>query len=477
MLIAFGLGLVAALGQAPWGLWPLTIAAFAGWLLRPAHTSKSAFLSGWGFGAGYFAVALHWIVSPFLVDMAATGWMAPFAVVLMASGAAVFWGTANYAAHRIAPHMLIAPAFMIVAAEALRSYLFTGFPWASIGHIWVDTPLAQLASFGGPHSLNLLMALAAVSVVMLAQRGWVWGIAPVAFSAAWIGLAVGPAPDDYDGPIVRMVQPNANQAEKWDPIKSQEFFNRMIGFTSAETAPDLVVWPETAISYLLEYADDALDQVADAARGAPTVLGINRRDGARYFNAALVVEQGDGVTDIYDKSHIVPFGEYIPGGELLAKIGIYGLAASQGGAFTPGPGPRTVEIAGLGNARILICYEGIFAHEVGTQIRPRMLVLITNDAWFGPNAGPKQHLAQARLRAIEQGLPMVRVANTGISAMIDAKGRVTHRIGMAQAAYVDAPLPPAADATPYSRFGDWPVLLLLITILGLTVVAGRSKVH
>jgi apolipoprotein N-acyltransferase len=312
---------------------------------------------------------------------------------------------------------------------------------------------------------------------MLAQRGWVWAIAPVAFSAAWIGLAVGPAPDDYDGPIVRMVQPNANQAEKWDPIKSQEFFNRMIGFTSAETAPDLVVWPETAISYLLEYADDALDQVADAARGAPTVLGINRRDGARYFNAALVVEQGDGVTDIYDKSHIVPFGEYIPGGELLAKIGIYGLAASQGGAFTPGPGPRTVEIAGLGNARILICYEGIFAHEVGTQTRPRMLVLITNDAWFGPNAGPKQHLAQARLRAIEQGLPMVRVANTGISAMIDAKGRVTHRIGMAQAAYVDAPLPPAADATPYSRFGDWPVLLLLITILGLTVVAGRSKVH
>jgi apolipoprotein N-acyltransferase len=142
LLIAFGLGLVAALGQAPWGLWPLTIAAFAGWLLRPAHTPKSAFLSGWGFGAGYFAVALHWIVSPFLVDMAATGWMAPFAVVLMASGAAVFWGTANYAAHRIAPHMLIAPAFMIVAAEALRSYLFTGFPWASIGHIWVDTPLA-----------------------------------------------------------------------------------------------------------------------------------------------------------------------------------------------------------------------------------------------------------------------------------------------------------------------------------------------
>ncbi|MFT5066516.1 MAG: apolipoprotein N-acyltransferase [Reinekea sp.] len=466
VMIPFGLGLVAGTGQAPWGLWVLTIAALAIWLGRPATSRRTALRNGWLFGAGYFAVALHWIVSPFLVDIGSTGWMAPFALVLMAGGAALFWGLANYAAYRISPQSMVLPALMIAGAEVLRSYLFTGFPWALLGHIWIDTPLAQLAAFGGPHLLTLLtVVMAAAAVLVFQRRFFAFGI-PLAAAVSWFILSTGPTPH-YDGPTVRLVQPNANQADKWDPIKSQLFFRRMIAFTQAGDAPDLVVWPETAVSYLLEYAGDALDQVSEAARGAPTVLGINRRDGERYYNSSLVLERGGIISNTYDKAHIVPFGEYIPGGELLARFGVSHFAASRGGAFSAGSGPRVVDVTGIGNARILICYEGIFAHEVGTDVRPRLLILITNDAWFGPAAGPRQHLAQARLRAIEQGLPMVRVANTGISAMIDGKGRITNQIGMGEAGYIDAVLPPALALTIYSKTGDLPALLLLLLCGGL----------
>ena len=470
------LGALAGLGQAPWGLWPLTILAMAVWVLRLAPTARMALRQGWLFGVGYFATTLHWIVSPFLVDTAVTGWMAPFALILMAGGAAVFWAVAAYCARRLHATSVMLPVLMIAAAEAARSYVFTGFPWGLTGHIWIDTPLAQLAALVGPIGLSILTAILAASLALVWQRRYWAAFMPVLAAGAWAFLHLAPPPQ-YDGPVVRMVQPNANQEEKWDPVKSQEFLTRMVGFTAADARPDLVVWPETAISYLLEYADDALVEASDAARGAPMVIGINRRGGQRYYNASVVLNRGAVIADVYDKAHIVPFGEYIPGGELLAMLGFNQFSALNGGAFSAGVGARTVAIDGIGNARILICYEGIFAHEVGTDTRPRLLVLITNDAWFGPAAGPKQHLAQARLRAIEQGLPMVRVANTGISAMIDAQGRITHHIGMARAAYQDAPLPPAMAATYYSRHGDFPALLLLVIMIGLLGVMGRAKVH
>ena len=466
VMISFGLGLVAGLGQEPWGFWVLTIVALGVWLKRPKSSRRLAFSEGWFFGAGYFTVSLHWIVSPFLVEIGSTGWMAPFALVLMVGGTALFWGLGSYAAYRIAPHSLVLMGLMIAGAEAFRSYIFSGFPWALLGHIWVDTPLAQLASFGGPHLLNLLTVSLGVATAILLQRQLWAVIAPLIAIVSWVFLAVGPVPN-YSGPRVRLIQPNATQSDKWDLIKSQIFFDRMINLTQEGPRADLVIWPETAISDLLENAGDSLDQVAQAARGASTVVGINRRDGNRYYNSAIVLEQGAIISSVYDKAHIVPFGEYIPGGELLAKVGIGGFAASQGGAFSAGPKARVVDITAIGNARILICYEGIFAHEIGTEVRPRLLILITNDAWFGPTAGPRQHLAQARLRAIEQGLPMVRVANTGISAMIDGKGRIIDQIEMGQSGYIDVNLPPALAPTIYSKTGDWPALMLLILSVGL----------
>ena len=468
------LGVIAALGQAPQDWWFVTLIALAVWLAWPVVSAKSAFRAGWLFGFGYFAVSLRWIVSPFLVEPDVTGWMAPFGILFMALGGGLFWALSRWAAYRIAPNSLSVAALMLIGAEVTRSYILTGFPWALLGHIWIDTPLAQLAAFGGPHLLTAITVGLALALTLLWQRRYGAALATVLAVIAWVTLTL-PAAPVVDGPIVRLVQPNARQVEKWDPEHAQKFFNRLVDFTAQGERPDLVVWPETAISYLLEYAGDALDEASDAARGAPIVLGINRREGARYYNALVTLERGAIISSVYDKAHIVPFGEFIPGGELLRKVGIDGFSAALGNAFTPGPGPRTIDITGIGYARPLICYEGIFAEEIGTDERPRLMILVTNDAWFGPSAGPKQHLAQARLRAIEQGLPMVRVANTGISAMIDGKGRITAEIGMNMAAFIDAPLPLALPATVYSQRGDWPILLVLLMTLLACVVAARRK--
>lgn len=468
------LGALAATGQAPWGLWPVTLITLAIWIALPAATARAAAGLGWLFGIGYFGVSLHWIIWPFLVEPDVTGWMAPFALIFMAGGAGAFWGVARWGAYRLVPQSTVVVAACLLAAEVTRSYLLTGFPWALLGHIWIATPIAQVAAIGGPHVLTGISLALAVALAALARKRWSAALAPALAAVAW-GVLTLPAASQGDGPRVRLVQPNAKQIEKWDPEHAQTFYNRMIGYTGQGGRPDLIVWPETAISYLLEYAGPELDQASDAARGAPIVLGINRRVGARYYNALLTVEQGGIVSNVYDKAHIVPFGEFIPGGEILRKIGIDGFAASTGGAFTAGDGPQTLDIAGIGLARPLICYEGIFAEEIATPLRPRLMILITNDAWFGPSAGPLQHLAQARLRAIEQGLPMVRVANTGVSAMIDAKGRITAQIGMNEAGFVDAALPLAAPATFYGRYGDWPFLAAaFFTLLGYVALRRRN---
>lgn len=472
-LTLVALGAIAGLGQAPWDAWWATIASFALLLafFQSVPGNKRAFATGWVYGFGYFATTLHWIVEPFLIDMAATGWMAPFALILMASGAALFWGVAAWLASWLGTGAF-GLVMTIVLAEITRSLILTGFPWALVGHIWIATPVAQIASVVGPHGLTLIALGLAWSLAALAQRKW-WAIAgPLVVTAVWFFGMIGPAPT-YDGPVVRLVQPNVPQADKWDPEKRVFYFNQMIEMTGAAPRPDLIVWPETAVPTLMDYAQPTLDEISEAAQGVPLITGINRSNGRRYHNSFVVLGQGGVVDRIYDKAHLAPFGEYIPGGEWLLKFGINGLAASQGRAFTPGGVQPLVDLPGIGAARALICYEGIFAEEIGTRDRPRVMILITNDAWFGQGAGPRQHLAQAQLRAIEQGLPMVRVANTGISAMIDGKGRITDRIPLGVRDARDVPLPPALPPTLYTWLGDIPAILL--ALLSLTALAGFAR--
>ncbi len=475
------LGAIAGLGQAPFDLWPATIAVVAIALMvhQTSQTPRQAAFHAWGFGIGYFAFALHWIVEPFLVDIARHGWMAPFALALMAGGAALFWALAAYVAARIKPQSAVVFGIALVWTEATRSLILTGFPWALLGHIWVPTPVAQMAAFGGPHLLTLITVVTGYAIATLFTRRWLAGLGVTSLLAvaAWV-LNPMPLPDNPKAaPVVRLVQPNAPQHQKWDPAYRQVFLDRMITMTGRGAVPDLVVWPETAIPTLLNYIVSDMSPLADAARGAPLVFGIQRRDEAgQYFNSMIVMEHGGVIRSIYDKQHLVPFGEYIPGSAWLGRAGMTGLARNLGSGFAAGQASGPIDLPGIGSAIPLICYEGIFAEEIMRGDRPRLLLLITNDAWFGQAAGPYQHLAQARLRAIEQGLPMVRVANTGVSAMIDGKGRVIDQIPLGIDGFIDVSLPPALPETLYARRGEWPFFLLLtiLTFGGFTVRSRNS---
>jgi apolipoprotein N-acyltransferase len=427
---------------------------------------RDALWTGWALGMGYFGLTLTWITEPFKVDAALTGWMAPFALVLLAALLGAFWAVAVAFARWAGGHP-VALVFAWTGAELARAYVFTGFPWASPPQALVSGLAGQGLAWGGPHGVMLACAAFAAAIATTPAL-WVRG-AIVIGGAALILIPPLDGPSRLTDHIIRLVQPNAPQDEKWDPAMVPVFINRQIGYTGAAAVPDLVVWPETALPYLQENAEPVFDEIAKVARGALVVLGIQRRQDRDYFNSLVVLDaQGDVVLS-YDKHHLVPLGEYMPFASFFRRIEIGGLAARVENGYAAGPGPQLLDLSALGTALPLICYEAVFAHDVGgTSERPSLLLQLTNDAWFGQRSGPQQHLAQARMRAIEQGLPLIRSANTGISAVIDPKGRVTNALALNTAGYMDAALPAAAAPTVYSRSGDWP--WVLIVALGLIAI-------
>ncbi len=472
------LGGVIALGQAPVSLpWLVFLAVpLLIWRLSGATGIRNAFMVGWLAGLGYFGLSLFWIVEPFLVDLKRHGWMAPFALTLMAGGMALFWGAATGLASRAAgPGRGLALACSLCAMEYLRGQLFTGFPWAMIAYVWMDTPLSQTLAIIGPHGLTLLTLLICAGLAM-------WRIVPVIVSVSATGVALvfgsyqlGLEVPLRDKPlVVRLVQPNAPQHLKWQPDMIPVFYQRQIDATGAGLPPDLVIWPETAVPFLLHERPDLQRDVATAARGAPVILGIRRRDELGWYNSLAVLGVDGEVTAQYDKSHLVPFGEYIPFAEYLAGLGIQALATGSG--FQAGGGLEVVSAANVPAFVPLICYEAIFPAEVnGLAGRPEWLVQVTNDAWFGSITGPYQHLDQARARAIEQGLPLARAANTGVSAMIDPRGQITASLGLDTGGHIDADLPAALPATIYSRFGDWTAFLIWIALSAVVWLGYRNR--
>jgi apolipoprotein N-acyltransferase len=479
-LVGLGAGAVTALGQAPVSAEPLGIAGlFAGLALFLASgTWRTAFAAGWAFGTGYFALALFWIVEPFLVDVARHGWMAPFALVFMAGGLALFWGAAFAVAQRIGG--AVAWAAALALAELARGYVLTGFPWALVGYIWTDSGALQWAAWVGPYGLTFVtLLLVALVWAALARRPAPWLLAaPLPFVAlALSGAALAPPPQELSGrPIVRLVQPNAPQSEKWDPDRVVEFYRRQLGYSAApgDPPPDLIVWPESAIPWPLDVAGPVLGEIAAAANGIPVVLGLNRREDGRWYNALVVVDAAGVVAQLYDKHHLVPFGEYVPFGGLSRALGLRSFAAQDGYGYAAGPGPRMLDLGRFGRTLPLICYEAIFPQGVrAAPERPDLLLQITNDAWFGEISGPYQHLAQARVRAVEQGLPLVRVANTGVSAVIDPAGRILAEIPLGQAGFLDHPVPAARPPTLHARTGDWPVFVLVLATLAGGILRRR----
>ena len=463
-VIAALLGAGMALGLPPFHLWPITLLALV-LLLRLLHCARApqqALLWGWAAGFGYFLVALHWLIEPFLIDPTRHLWMAPFALAAMAAGLALFWGLFAGVAHKISGGWAF--ALMLVGAELARSMFFTGFPWAQLSYTLAETPLAQhFAVFGPEGMLMVLLGLASLA----AFHGSRGALAALAIFAGLWGAGQGRlnAPDVNADYTIRLVQPNAVQAQKWDPAFAPLFFDRLMHSSAAQGAPDLVIWPESALPELLNYADPLLADMMSLDQ--PILFGALRRDEqGRAFNSALVLQDG-ALGAPYDKAHLVPFGEYLPLRGLFDPIGLGDWVARFGG-FAAGARVQPLMDLPQGlRARVLICYEAIFPVYAKTAHRPDLLIHVTNDAWFGRTAGPQQHLAQARLRAIEQGLPMARVANTGISAMIDPFGRIIAQMPMGAQGHVDAPLPQALPPTVYALYGD----LINIMLLGALVLA------
>lgn len=470
-------GAVAAFGLAPFGFWPATLLGFA--IAGRLALAGNAGWTLWAFGTGYFAHALLWIVQPFLVEPLRTGWMAPFALVFMAGGLAIFWGLAGWVAERLASAEVPRFVLLILAlalSEVARAYVLTGFPWAGPAQIWLDTPAAQLLAYVGPHGLGLLTMAAGVMLGMARLRP-VLAVAPglVLTVAAFAAAALRPEPVET-GKTLRLVQPNAPQHQKWDPRFAPLFVERQLEFSAAPGAPDLIVWPETAIPYWLDQAAPVFQAIAARSRGIPVVLGILRQaeDGS-YRNSLVTLDGAGQVTQVHDKHHLVPFGEFVPLRGLAERIGLAALAA-QGGNFLPGAGPQLLDLGDVGKAIPLICYEAVFPrHSSLTGPRPDLLLQVTNDAWFGTWSGPYQHLAQARMRAIEQGVPLARAANTGVSAMIDPLGRVTDSIPLGEAGYIDAALPAPVTPTIYSQSGDLPVIVLMVIGFLTTMFAFRRS--
>lgn len=473
---AFGLGLLIALGQAPFGMVYVAFPALVLLLivLRRAETGRAAFWLGLFAGAGHFGLALSWIVQPFFVDPWRHGWMAPFALVLMAFGAGLFWAVAAAAAQRM-PERLVALVVALAAADLLRGTILTGFPWALHGHILLNTPLEQLAALIGGYGLSFLVLAAAALPVAAPRAGAVGLIVAIGLAAVWSNERLGQPEPAPPGGIVRVVQPNVAQTLKWDSDEARGTFERLLALTSAPPAasapmPVLAIWPETAVPYLLTEGEGAA--VAIGAIGLPVVAGIQRVDGDRAWNSLALIGLGGAIGPVYDKVHLVPFGEYIPFGDLAyGWFGIRAFAAQQGFGYSTGTKAQLMDFGlGLGLARPLICYEAIFPEEIGTEVRPGWLLQVTNDAWFGTLTGPYQHFELARLRAIEQGLPLVRAANTGISAVVDARGRVVRDmagapalLALGQMGVIDAVLPAALPLTPYAHWGDGPLIGVLLS--------------
>jgi apolipoprotein N-acyltransferase len=460
---------------------------------------------GWWFGFGYFLAGLWWIGSAFLVDAGAFGWMIPFAVTGLPAGLALFTALATVLATLLwtpGPARVAALAVGIAIAEWLRGHILTGFPWNGFGYaLATNEATMQGAALVGAYGLAFLAILIFAAPGMLVCEGRFTGRrGAAAFGAATMALAAlygfgsmrladaGAAPPAEPATPLRIVQPSIDQTEKWDPDQRTRVFETYLSLSEEPPAgggalPEslVVIWPESAIPFFLSDAPVAAEAIGDILppggrllTGAVRYQPRARAGEADYFNSILEVVPDGTVRPRYDKAHLVPFGEYLPFQDFLERIGLRQLTELPGG-FSAGHERVTLHLDGVPPVGPLICYEIIFpGAAIDPSDRPAWLLNVTNDAWFGRTPGPYQHLLQARVRAVEEGLPVVRAANTGISALIDPHGRVLDRLGLGETGVIDADLPAAIAPPPYARFGDGPLFAILaLSALGL-VFARRS---
>ena len=461
------LGLALSLIHEPFGLWPLAFGVFAAvfWMFRQKDDKIRPFAQGWWFGLGYFAGTFNWIVHPFFIEPEVFGWMAPFGLFGMAGGLALFWGAAFGLADMARKFGVPAVSGLLVSLslfEAARAVVLSGLPWGMVAQGFVDTGFGQTLSLIGPHGLGLLVM--GLSALALAPRLSLFlPVALVCFALLelWGHARLQTEIQESDFKL-RLLQTNNAQALKWDPEWRHRFFEENLALSQTPGTFDVVIWPENAVTWPLNDIPAQRLEIARAAGGGPVLVGGFHYLGDAYFNTLAALDSRGNVQNYYNKYHLVPFGEFPPG---LPLWQAFGLDAVLPPYWTPGVRPEPVSVAGLPTYLPLICYEMIFPRYARSRSqRPDWIVQITNDAWFGGFSGPYQHLSQARMRAIEQGLPVARVANTGVSAVIDPLGRVVAHLPLNERAVLDHALPKASSPTIYSKIGNWGAWFLLVCI-------------
>ena len=457
------LGGSVALGHAPLSLWPISIACLI-LFFRLSRNVVSPMKIGWAFGFGYFLVTLNWIVEPFLVDFQTTGFMAPFALILMAGGLALFWGAAGWFARGFGP---LGWVLGLTLTDYLRGVLFTGFPWGLLSYTLAESPFVGFFAWVGPHGVTLFLLLICALFV---QRFFA---AAAGVCAIMLTCALIPLPEmqrDVAETTVRLVQPNAPQEQKWDPFYAPIFLDRMIDATAADPRVDVIIWPESAIYTALNYAERHIERLRSAAGGTDVIFGILRIDERDRLYNSMVLSRADQPSQLYDKRHLVPFGEYLPFEDWLVRNG-FGFAPELFGVgFSAGQLADPMILSNSVKVLPMICYEIIFPRAVSAVRQDAdVIVQISNDAWFGGFSGPAQHLEITRLRAIEQGMPIIRVSNPGVSAVIDGRGEIVDQMPLNTSGHLDVHVPLMHYQTPYLWFGNWAYWVAWIALCGLAI--------
>lgn len=503
--LALLLGALAAAALSPVDLVPVLLISFGGlvWLFDGSVGRRDALALGWWFGFGFFIAGLYWIAAALFVDIAAFWWLVPFAVLALPAGLALFTALAVFVAYEICRRLHLSGSARILvlalawaAAEWARGHVLTGFPWNLIGYAWAGAfpgalAVLQATSVLGIYGLSLLTVTAASLPARLGDlgRGRYWAplaaallIALPAAGGAW-RLAGAPR-TTVPGVKLRLVQPSIPQSLKNDPAAQRQNFARLMALSASPGADKItdIVWPEAAAPPLLErYPELRTEMARIVPKGGLLITGTERAEPlqgpiARVWNSVVALNDRGAVVGAYDKAHLVPFGEYVP------LRGILPMDKITPGTldFSAGPGPRTLDLPGLPPVGPLICYEAIFPGAViDPQHRPDWLLNVTNDAWYGLTSGPFQHLTIARVRAVEEGLPLLRDGNNGISAVFDPYGRVLAQLDLNAVGVLDTTLPQALPPTPFEQYRERSfvglALLLLAAVVFIALIDRRTR--
>ncbi len=504
--VALMAGLLASLSVAPVHGWPVLLVSLSVLVFlvdATRHATRPVMdgaLIGWLFGVGLCLPAYTWVANPFYVEAEKYAFLAPVAMFGMAALMALFVCFSIAVATRFWAHnwtraVVLGAAWS--AGELLRGYILTGFPWNLIVYSWTDQlAFVQLASVVGPYGLGLifvvLCALPAVAIKPFADGTPPSATTPVldrqpvrvlgaviggfvfvfAFGVLRVPMATPVA--DPDRTIVRVINPNVEQRLKFLPNGETRLFEQAVGLgqTAADSSVDIIVWPEATTSFDLSSSPVAMQYIGDMLGEDQVLLAGSSRvvfdpvDRRRFHNSLQVYDTNGALKDIYDKSHLVPFGEYVPIKWFFNTIGFEQLTRARG-ALTPGEGLRTLALEGAPSFSPLICYEAIFPGHVVGDRRPDFLLNVSDDSWFGKAWGPRQHFVSARMRTIEEGLPMVRSANQGVTAVIDPYGRIVRKLEPDEEGGITEAVPRPLSPTLYAMLGDWMSLLVLLAAGGL----------